>query len=215
MDKLAVFFDFDNTITTFDTLDDLILRYSINDKWKSLEERWKAGKIGSKECLKGQLEGIRITRKELDRYLKSVTIDPRFKKLLKMLRSKKIKTFVLSDDFDYVIKNVFKNNGIKNLKIYSNKLTFGGDRLIPHFTFTDKNCTICAHCKKNNLLANVSDKFFKVYVGDGLSDVCPSKSTDLIFAKKTLWRHLKKGGVYSVPYKRMNDIYNYFKEKLI
>lgn len=44
--KLKIFFDFDNTITTFDTIDDMIVRFSVNDKWKKLEYDW-ANRRGS------------------------------------------------------------------------------------------------------------------------------------------------------------------------
>ncbi len=37
----VVFFDFDNTITTFDVLDDMLARFSRNDNWIKLEEQWK------------------------------------------------------------------------------------------------------------------------------------------------------------------------------
>ena len=57
----VVFFDFDNTLTSFDVLDALIERFSINEDWKALERAWQAGRIGSKECLEGQLRSIRVT----------------------------------------------------------------------------------------------------------------------------------------------------------
>ena len=213
--KLKIFFDFDNTITTFDTIDDMIVRFSINDKWKKLEYDWTNGKIGSRKCLDGQIRNIRITRAELSRYLRQVRIDPYFKKILSLLRANGVAVFILSDNFDYILKRVLKNNGIRRIPVYCNGLSFQGDRLIPHFRFTDKFCTICAHCKKNNLLANAGKGYFTAYVGDGISDVCPSKNTDLIFAKASLLRRLKDSNVEHVAYDTLKDVYDYIKEKLI
>ena len=34
-----VFFDFDNTITTIDVIDDMLARFSGDDGWKELEKR--------------------------------------------------------------------------------------------------------------------------------------------------------------------------------
>ena len=77
-----VFFDFDNTITTIDVIDDMLERFSGDDGWKDLEEKWKREEIGSRECLKGQVEGIGIDKEKLDNYLSTIKIDPYFKKLL-------------------------------------------------------------------------------------------------------------------------------------
>jgi len=41
LSNCRVFFDFDNTMTTSDVLDDVIRRFSINDKWIALENVWK------------------------------------------------------------------------------------------------------------------------------------------------------------------------------
>ena len=35
--NLMVFFDFDNTITTIDVIDDMLERFSKDDEWKALE----------------------------------------------------------------------------------------------------------------------------------------------------------------------------------
>lgn len=212
---LRVFFDFDNTITTFDTIDDMIVRFSINDKWKKLEYDWTKGKIGSRKCLDGQIRNIRITKAELNRYLRQVRLDPYFKKILALLRANKVQVFILSDNFDYVLERVLRSNKIRGISVFCNRLAFKGDRLIPIFRFTDKRCNICAHCKKNNLLANIGRGYFTIYVGDGLSDVCPSKNTDLIFAKESLMRRLKAGGIKHVAYESLKDVYDYIKERLI
>ena len=53
--NLIVFFDFDNTIANIDVVDDMLERFSGDDGWKELEERWQREEIGSRECLKGQV----------------------------------------------------------------------------------------------------------------------------------------------------------------
>ncbi len=208
--KYVVFFDFDNTITKHDVLDDMLARFSRNNQWLELEEKWKRGKIGSLECLKGQIEGIDITKTALDRYLSKVKIDPYFKRLRKFLNSRNIKTIVLSDNFDYILKNIIKYNGIHNLKTYSNKLKLSGNRLIPFFPFSNKKCGDCAHCKKTTLLTNSTKDDIIVYIGDGLSDVCPAEYADLVFAKGYLLKCMKNRNGSLVPYKTMKDIYDYF-----
>ncbi len=210
--KATVFLDFDNTISRFDVFDSLLLNFSKDDRWLEFEERWRKGKIGSKECLAGQLKSIRVTKENLDKYLSKVRLDRYFKRLLRLLRARGIKTVILSDNFDYILDRILKSNGVRRLKVYSNKLKFKDGRLIPRFDFTDKYCGKCAHCKKNNLFANAGKDSMTVYVGDGFSDICPSKHVDLVFAKKDLLKYCKRNKIPCIPYEELKDVYEYFEK---
>ncbi len=212
--KCIVFFDFDNTIATCDVFDDMVLRFSNDERWINLEKKWKEGKIGSKECLQGQLEGIRITKETLDKHLSGIKLDPYFKRLIEFLDAKRIKKIILSDNFDYVLKRILNHNSLKELKIYSNKLQFIKDKLIPFFPFGHKSCKVCAHCKTKNLLANVDKDSIIIYVGDGNSDICPAEYADIIFAKKDLLKYCKDKKLHCIRYSSLKEVYDYFKRSL-
>lgn len=211
-----VFFDFDNTIVSFDVLDDIIRRFSVNRDWVRLEKAWEQGKIGSRECLEGQLRSVRISKRGLLKYLSRIKVDPYFPKLLEILRSRGIRPVILSDSFSFIINNILSRNGVKGVKVYSNRLRFFKDRLIPSFPYTDKACRACAHCKKNNLLNSVNNGKVIIYSGDGISDICPAEHADLVFAKGRLLRHFRRikrnciavdnlGGVYKFLRRRWSD----------
>ncbi len=213
--KYTVFFDFDNTIVTCDVFDSLLPRFSVNNAWQALEKRWEAGEIGSEECLKGQMEGMRISRGALDKYLAGIKLDASFKNLLGLLNSKKIKVIVLSDNFDYILNRILKVNAVGKLKIYSNKLKFAQDRINLSFPFRDKQCRLCAHCKTKNLLASAGKNSIIIYIGDGRSDICPAKYADIVFAKESLLRHYYKDKkINCIPYNNLKDVYDYFKRSL-
>ena len=209
----VVFFDFDNTITEIDVLDDMLERFSRDDKWMLLEEEWRLGKIGSRECLDGQMRGIRLARKRLDKYLTTIKLDPYFRKILELCDSKNIKTVILSDNFEYILKGILKNNGIDGMDVYCNSLKMFEDTMIPEFPYTDKKCGGCAHCKSKNMLANVAAGFMSIYIGDGLSDLCPSRKADLVFAKSSLKERLEAEKISHVPFDDMGDIYEYLKSR--
>ncbi|MFA4980992.1 MAG: MtnX-like HAD-IB family phosphatase [Candidatus Omnitrophota bacterium] len=214
MNKPTVFFDFDNTITTKDVLDGLIERYSSDDRWVELEKKWKNGEIGSRDCLKGQMEGVRVTKEALDDYIGTVEIDPYFNKLIKFFDSKKIRTMIVSDNFDYILNAVLRKNGIKDVPVYSNRLRMSKDRLIPSFPLNNKRCGDCAHCKKTTLVKKFKKGSVSVYIGDGLSDVCASKEADIVFAKGYLMKHFSEEKLPHVPFKNLKDIYEYFKRRM-
>lgn len=209
----VVFFDFDNTITSLDVLDDMLLRFSKNERWVGLEEKWKEGEIGSKECLQGQVEGLRITKRVLDKYLSGIKLDPYFKKLVAFLNSRGVRSVILSDNFDYILKRILNNHEVERVKIYSNVLRFDEDALIPAFPYESKECPLCAHCKTKNLLENARNGSIIIYIGDGSSDTCPAEYADVVFAKKDLLEHCKAKNLQCIKYDSLKEVYNYLKAR--
>jgi 2,3-diketo-5-methylthio-1-phosphopentane phosphatase len=212
--NLMVFFDFDNTITTTDVIDDMLARFSKDDGWKELEKRWQREEIGSHECLKGQVEGIRIRKEMLDEYLSTIRIDPYFKKLLRLFESRGIPCLIVSDNFDYMVKGVLERNDIPDIEVYCNKTDISGDKLNPSFPFANKKCGDCANCKKTHLLKKKRDGVKTVYIGDGRSDVCASRVSDVVFAKDYLKELFKKEGLPHIAIDSLKDVYEHYTRRL-
>ncbi len=206
---LIVFLDFDNTITSLDVLDAVIGRFSIDQKWMVHEEAWKEGKIGSRQCLEEQLKSVRVTRANLTKYVKQIPLDPFFLKLLWILDHQRIPFMIVSDSFTFIIETILRHHGIRQAKVFANELKFAKDRLIPIFPFHSKEChRRCAHCKKIHILEH-KDKT-TVYVGDGLSDVCPALESDIVFAKDSLASHLEAEGKSHTAFHDLGDVCTFF-----
>jgi len=214
-EKCVVFFDFDNTIATCDVFDNMLPRFSQDDLWLKLEKDWQKGKIGSHACLEGQIKGISITKRALDEYLSGIKLDPYFRKIVRSLSASGIKVVVLSDNFDYILKRILGFHAIRNLKVYSNKLKFAKDKLIPYFPYRSKKCQVCAHCKTKNLLANVAADSIIIYIGDGRSDICPSQYADIVFAKDQLLKYFQDKKLTCFAYESLKDAYDYFKRSFV
>jgi len=211
LSQWQVYFDFDNTVTEFDVLDDIIQRFSINDDWIVWERDWAAGKIGSRECLRGQLKSVRATRDDLSSYLSEIKVDNDFYRLLAFLRKEDTKPIIVSDSFSFFIKAILDNNGVKGVKVYANSLKFSGNRLRPSFPHLDAKCSKCANCKKAHLYDNAGGKRM-LYIGDGRSDICPAEHADLVFAKGALLKYLRGKNLPCVEFSNLGDVYRYLKE---
>ena len=61
--KCRVLVDFDGTIAPIDTTDLLLERFAA-PAWHDIEDDWKAGRIGSRECLVRQIDLVRATPAE-------------------------------------------------------------------------------------------------------------------------------------------------------
>ncbi len=207
-----VFFDFDNTLTKTDVLDDILKTFSINDQWMALEKAWIDGAIGTKECLVGQLKGVRVTKKELCRYLANVGLDPYCYKIFSFLKKEGVPPVILSDNFSPIVEEILKHQAIDGVKVYGNALRFYKDRIIPSFPYDNPFCPSCAHCKKIHLSRDKNEDKLIVYVGDGRSDFCPAQVSDVVFAKDGLAEHLSEEGKDFIPYKDLGAVHDYFKE---
>ena len=212
--KCIVFFSFDSTIASCDVFDNMLLLFSKDDRWVELEKKWRSGRIGSKTCLENQLRGMDLTKKNLDAYLPKVRLDPYFKPLYKFLSAKKVKTLVLSDNYDYLLNRILKLNGINKLKVCANKLSFSRGKIITDYPFKNNVCQICAHCKTGNLLAKIPKDATVIYVGSGESDICPAKHAQVVFAKGHLLRHLKDSKLDYMSFHNLREVFTYLKKKL-
>jgi len=69
--------DFDGTVAVEDVTDSLLDRFA-SPEWQVLERDWRAGKIGSAECMAGQVALLDASREEIDGQLALMRIDPAF-----------------------------------------------------------------------------------------------------------------------------------------
>lgn len=208
--KSIALIDFDNTIVRSDVLDDIIERFSVDDRWVALEKAWKEGKIGSRQCLEGQLDSVRVTRRKLSDYLAKVKIDPSFKKLIRLFHARGIPSVIVSDSFSFIIKTVLEHNGVRGIRIFSNRMRFCKDRIVPLFPYTNARCGRCAHCKTSHLSNGKKRDKIVIYIGDGLSDACPAGHADIVFAKDYLLSYMQKEGKKCIAVKDLGDVLDHF-----
>src|SRR4029079_158838 len=94
--------DFDGTIALDDTTDTLLERFA-RPGWEVLEPDWRAGRIGSHDCMAGQVALLDMDRRELDAHLAQRAIDPAFAEFVKHVHGQDMHLEVLSDGLDYEI----------------------------------------------------------------------------------------------------------------
>jgi 2,3-diketo-5-methylthio-1-phosphopentane phosphatase len=214
-DHFEIYFDFDNTITDFDILDDIIQRFSINDDWKRIEEDWASGAIGSRECLEQQFAQVRVSAGAFQDYLATIKIDPAFPDILRLLHSKQVEPVIVSDSFSMIIARILANNGIVGLKILSNEMTLEGDKPVLTFPYFHSICTRCGNCKTSHLLQrNRPSGTKKIYVGDGQSDVCPAGFCEILFAKGSLLKHYSSLRKDCIPFQNLGTVYSHLQSIL-
>lgn len=189
MRNRVIFCDFDGTITKGDTVYRLLENHA-NLTWLAIEKQWINGQIGSKECLQRQIDCVDyISAEMLNDFIEEIEIDEHFSAFVELVQSNNIDLYIVSDGFDLLINKVLEKNNLSNIKIFSNELSLKKNRLILNFPHSSEDCDIKSGLCKCSVLKHYSEGREIIYIGDGRSDICASKSADVLFAKGTLAKH--------------------------
>lgn len=198
--------DFDGTISVEDVIDSLLDRYG-RPGWEALEQDWRAGRIGSRECMSGQVALLDMNRKQLDAHLASLWIDHAFPGFVAKARELGVPILVVSDGLDYAIHKILGRYGLDDLPLAANHLVSGTP---PHrWQLTSplqaEGCRSgtckCACVEK----VRASGRVRTLLIGDGASDFCAAARVDFVFAKHRLIEHCRAVGIPYVPITGFED----------
>jgi len=178
--------DFDGTIATVDTTD-AVLEAFADPCWQAVEAEWKAGRIGSRECLVRQISLLRATPQELDDLISTFRIDPHFEGFVEYCQTRDIGIRIVSDGLDRSIATVLRRAGI-DVPYFANRLEYiGGGHWRLSFPNARSDCrALAGNCKCAALGRH--PRALKVVIGDGRSDFCMAEEADLVIAKSALLR---------------------------
>mgnify|MGYP001549657155 CR=1 FL=1 len=196
--------DFDGTITHQDVTDSLLDRFA-PPQWQEIEAEWKAGTIGSRECMTRQVDLLRASPEEIDRHLESVEIDPAFPAFVAFCRARRIPLSVVSDGLDRAIHAVLGRHGLGHLPVLANQLeALPGRRWRLTSPQASESCRTASGTCKCAMMARAGQAGpaprLSLLIGDGASDFCAAASADLVFAKDRLLRHAEHRGLPHVAF---------------
>ena len=199
---IAVFCDFDGTITTKDTTVFLLERFG-NLDWLTIEERMLAGEISEAEGLSAEFALINISWEEaIEAILDEIQIDSTFPKFIAWLKGFDIPFTILSGGIEEISRSLLKKHGLAGLEVYANRLRVEENRWILIPSDKPKIRGLCNHCKTFSVLESRKEGYLTVYIGDGLTDLCPAGNADIVFAKGDLAVYCEEK---NMEFHRFND----------
>lgn len=201
--KCRVFVDFDGTIAPVDTTDLLLERFAA-PAWRDIEDEWKAGRIGSRECMVRQIDLVRATPAEMDGFIRTVEIDQGFQPFVRLVRRLGHALVVVSDGLDRTIRTVLDRSDI-DVPYFANHLQWrGGDRWRLAFPHARSDCSsLSGNCKCS--FAEGRPRELNILVGDGRSDFCLAGRADLVLAKSSLLDHCRKSALPHIAFSNFGE----------
>jgi 2,3-diketo-5-methylthio-1-phosphopentane phosphatase len=211
-ERPILFLDFDGTISRADVVDAILERLG-EPGWQRLEEDWKAGLIGSRQCLAGQLAFVRATPSALNAVVDAIDLDPGFPALMELAMRRGLQVHIVSDGFDYCIHRFLDRLPETHVsalrgRVHASHLepTANGRwrTAFPHF---EAPCDHgCATCKPGVMTLVNPSGAPAIFVGDGLSDRYAALAADVVFAKTSLATHCEREGIPFVAYRDLADV---------
>ena len=183
---IRIFIDFDGTIVPQDVGNYFFEQFSGAAMWED-NRLYVEGAISAKELYERNTKRIEhIDETLLDTFCARFSIDAGFQAFLAWADEHQYPVLVLSDGLDAYIERIFGKAGL-SVDFRANHLHIhpeGSCEVV--LPSADEECTRCANCKRNHMLAGSGDKDVVVLIGDGISDFCPAQYADLVFAKGKL-----------------------------
>jgi 2,3-diketo-5-methylthio-1-phosphopentane phosphatase len=197
--------DFDGTISVEDVIDSLLDRFG-RPGWEVLEQDWRAGRIGSRECMAGQVDLLQMTRAELDAHLAGIWIDHAFPGFVAKARELGVPIRVVSDGLDHAIQQILARYGLDHLPVAANHLAPARPPKQWQLTspFQVEGCR-SGTCKCACVAQAREGGGKTLLIGDGASDFCAADRVDFVFAKHRLIEHCRAAGIPYVPITGFED----------
>ncbi|HPD34433.1 MAG TPA: MtnX-like HAD-IB family phosphatase [Candidatus Kapabacteria bacterium] len=209
----CIFLDLDGTITQNDLTDVIFKKYGDFDgtlaklinKEISIFDYWR-------EFAKALPEDF--LEIGLNEIIESEQIDPYFISFIEFCQNNNLPVAIITDNFDLIIDKYLKAKLPENIykdkiqtNIYCNRLLKTENGFMAQFPYASENCQcLSAVCKMNVILTSTPDDSIVIYAGDGFSDFCAARVSDIIFAKKTLAKYCSEKRIPHYTYKSFFDI---------
>lgn len=190
----SILCDFDGTISLEDVIDSLLENFG-QPGWQQLEDQWRSGEIGSRECMQGQVRLLKLDPATLDAHLDQVRIDPGFAAFVNRAQALGLPLRIVSDGLDYAIHRILANHGLPPLLVVANHLRWCDGHWQLESPYQAEGCR-SGTCKCTCAAQARADEAPRVLmIGDGASDFCVSEHADFVFAKRRLIAHCTNAGI--------------------
>jgi 2-hydroxy-3-keto-5-methylthiopentenyl-1-phosphate phosphatase len=171
--------------------------------------RFERGEITAWDYNLRVLDGLAVSRAEVDRFLAEVELDPGARDLVVWCAERGIPFRVLSDGFDYNLDRLQALHGLR-FAYDANRLRFDGGSWRIRAGHPNPSCSCgTGTCKRGRIEARraADPGAAIVHIGNGrVSDLCGALAADVAFAKDSLAEELTRRGEAFEAYATLRDV---------
>jgi 2-hydroxy-3-keto-5-methylthiopentenyl-1-phosphate phosphatase len=205
--KLAVQCDFDGTITEED-VSFLILDTFAGDRWRETLEEYMAGKIPVGTFNKRVFAMVKADEKtQLDLVFNSgrVKIRPGLRELVDYCKVKDCKFIIVSNGLTFYIEALLEKQGLDQVEVFAARNVFHPKGMEVSYIGPEGD-EMEVGFKEAYTRLLIKDGYDVAYVGNGVSDIHPSRLALKVFATGDLLRKCREERLECTPFNDLFDV---------
>lgn len=137
-----------------------------------------------------------------------------FPELLEWCKAHDVPFYVTSGGIDFFVYPLLAPFGIPMDHIYCNGSDFSGDNITitwPHSC--DDNCSNqCGMCKTTVIRRFPKDDYYRILIGDSITDFAGAKLVDLVFSRSHLTDKCQELGLSHIPFETFHDVIHHLNQ---
>lgn len=211
----VLFCDFDGTITLSDNIVAIMKKFQPPGVEAIIDDIVRE-RISIRQGVGAMFALLPSARKEEIRsfVLDTAGIRPGFAELLDWCKAHGVPFYVTSGGIDFFIDPLLKPFGIPADHIYCNGCDFSGENIRitwPHAC--DDDCgNDCGMCKTTVIRRFPRDEYYRILIGDSMTDFAGAKLADLVFSRSHLTEKCRELGLPHIPFETFHDIVRHLEE---
>jgi 2,3-diketo-5-methylthio-1-phosphopentane phosphatase len=201
--------DFDGTVSPRDIGAAFAERFSPGGAAARVPElaAWFGGECGHRAVTRAQCAHVRARPDEALAFARGFSLDPAFAPFVRDALSRGEEVMVVSEGFDFYVRELLEREGLGNLPWAANHLRFEADgRVTPEFPFADPACDDCGNCKAGHVRRFQALGHRVVLVGDGGSDRHGALVADAVLARGSLLEWCRATRLAHVAFEDFRDV---------
>jgi 2-hydroxy-3-keto-5-methylthiopentenyl-1-phosphate phosphatase len=211
----VLFCDFDGTITMSDNIVAIMKKYQppgVEDIIQDIVSERKSIRQGVGDMFALLPSSL---KEEIRSYvLETAGIRPGFSELLVWCETHDVPFYVTSGGIDFFVYPLLEPFDIPADHIYCNGSDFEGDRIKitwPHIC--DDECgNDCGMCKTTVIRRFPKEQYYRILIGDSITDFAGAKLADLVFSRSHLTDRCRELGLPHIPFDTFHDIIRHLEQ---
>lgn len=204
-----MFCDFDGTITMSDNIVAIMQRFEPPGVRAIIDDIVS----GAKSIRQGVGEMFALLPSSMKEEIRSFVLDqagirPGFAELLDWCKEHDVPFYVTSGGIDFFVYPLLEPFGIPADRIYCNGSNFTGERIRitwPH-PCGDECEGDCGMCKTTVIRRFPRDEYYRILIGDSVTDFAGAKLADLVFSRSHLTDKCRELGLPHITFETFHEI---------
>lgn len=208
MKKPVIYCDFDGTITEKDNIISIMKNFA-PPEWEPIKDQILSGEISIRKGV-GELFALLPTAQKeqiADFAIGQAKIRPGFEDFIAFTREEGIPLYIVSGGIDFFVLPVLSQYGPFD-GVFCNGSDFSGETIrIQWPNSCDDSCGNDCGCCKPSVIRRLGhgDEYFKIVIGDSVTDLEASKQADFVLARDLLREKCVEWELSYAPFENFHD----------